>query len=74
MLAVITLTLSLVNSLSCIFRQLVPRVGRAASPPLRGAGGNTEFFMHSRAGATDGVRVTDAISRAVNDAKGEAMS
>ena len=42
--------------------------------PLRGTGGNTEFFMHSRAGVTDGIRVTDAINRAVNDAKGEAMS
>ena len=42
--------------------------------PLRGAGGNTEFFMHSQMGAIDGVPVTDAINRAVNDAKGEAMS
>ncbi|MCS5674296.1 MAG: TlyA family RNA methyltransferase [Acidimicrobiales bacterium] len=42
--------------------------------PLRGVGGNTEFFMHSQAGAGDAIQVTDAINKVVDEAKGEAMS
>ncbi|HJM21668.1 MAG TPA: TlyA family RNA methyltransferase [Acidimicrobiales bacterium] len=42
--------------------------------PLRGAGGNTEFFMYSRAGAADAVQVAAAITKAITDAKGEATS
>ncbi|MCS5689658.1 MAG: hypothetical protein NZ659_12865, partial [Acidimicrobiales bacterium] len=42
--------------------------------PLRGASGNTEFFMHSRAGTEDAVQVAAAITKAITDAKGEATS
>jgi 23S rRNA (cytidine1920-2'-O)/16S rRNA (cytidine1409-2'-O)-methyltransferase len=57
----------------CVFEAGLGIMGLMVSP-LRGAGGNTEFFMHCRAAATDGIPVTEAIKRTVNDAKGEAMS
>ena len=40
--------------------------------PLRGAGGNAEFFVHSRPGVADAVPATIAIHGAINEAKGEA--